>query len=66
MDDFNMLHRRALDDYPEYQKDGSFKRAIEDPSQSPAKPIKDSEIQNRSSLVNQASAMKAKNNAQYI
>ena len=30
-EDINMMHRRVVDEYPEYGKDGSFKRAIEDP-----------------------------------
>jgi len=28
----NMLHRRNLDEYPLYSKDGSFTRAMEDPA----------------------------------
>lgn len=28
----NMMHRRNHDEYPEYAKDGSFKRAIFDPT----------------------------------
>ena len=66
MEDLNMLHRRVTDDYPEYEKDGSFKRAIEVPGTSPTKQIKDIELHNRKSLVNQSSAMKSKNNAQYL
>ena len=65
VDDLNMLHRRNVDEYPEYAKDGSFKRAIVDPLQSPAKAISE-DGRARTSLVNQASSMKAKNNAQYI
>ena len=60
-EDINMMHRRVMDEYPEYAADGSFKRAIEDPGQSPAKHAK--EIDDKTSLVNQASIMKAKNNA---
>ena len=66
VEDLNMLHRRNVDEYPEYAKDGSFKRAIVDPMQSPAKNVPEHDSQTRTSLVNQASSMKAKNNAQYI
>ena len=66
VEDLNMLHRRNVDEYPEYAKDGSFKRAIVDPLQSPAKNAPEHESLARTSLVNQASSMKAKNNAQYI
>ena len=66
VDDLNMLHRRNVDEYPEYGKDGSFKRAIVDPLQSPAKTVSEHDANGRTSLVNQASSMKAKNNAQYI
>ena len=61
-----MLHRRNVDEYPQYDKDGSFKRAIEDPGQSPAKALQAQDNSNKTSLVNQASSMKSKNNAQYI
>lgn len=37
MADINMLHRRIRDEYPLYEKDGSFNRAIEDVSGSPKK-----------------------------
>ena len=37
MEDINMLHRRIRDEYPLYEKDGSFKRMIEDVSSSPKK-----------------------------
>ena len=63
VEDLNMLHRRIVDEYPEYAKDGSFKRAIVDPMQSPAKNVPEHDSQTRTSLVNQASSMKAKNNA---
>ena len=33
-----MLHRRVKDEYPAYAKDGTFERAIEDPTASP-KPL---------------------------
>ena len=66
MEDVNMMHRRVVDEYPEYAKDGSFKREIDDPLQSPYKSPKETELMTKTSLVNQASAMKSKNNAQYI
>ena len=31
----NMLHRRVVDEYPVYSKDGTFSRAIYDPRSSP-------------------------------
>ena len=55
MEDINMMHRRVVDEYPEYAKDGSFKREIEDPLQSPYKSPKDTELMSKTSLVNQAS-----------
>lgn len=66
IEDINMMHRRNVDEYPKYDKDGSFKREIEDPAMSPAKAQKDTDMLSKTSLVNQASQMKAKNNAQYI
>ena len=41
MEDINMMHRRVVDEYPEYAKDGSFKREIDDPLMSPYKSPKD-------------------------
>ena len=65
IDDINMMHRRVVDEYPEYAKDGSFRREIEDPLMSPYKSPKE-DLMMKTSLVNQASSMKSKNNAQYI
>ena len=31
LEDINMLVRRVEDEYPKYEKDGTFHRAIEDP-----------------------------------
>jgi len=64
--DLNMMHRRVVDEYPVYAKDGSYSRAIEDPGMSPQKASREYELNARTSLVNQASSMKAKNNANYI
>lgn len=36
-EDVNMMVRRVVDEYPEYAKDGTFKRAIDDPLMSPYK-----------------------------
>ena len=55
IEDVNMMHRRVVDEYPEYAKDGSFKRKIDDPLQSPYKSPKDTELVTKTSLVNQAS-----------
>ena len=66
MEDINMMHRRVVDEYPEYAKDGSFRREIEDPMMSPYKTPKESEMTHKTSLVNQASSMKSMNNGQYI
>lgn len=62
----NMMHRRNKDEYPEYGKDGSFTRAFVDPRMSPTKAPTAQEILKKASLVNMASSMKAKNNAQYL
>jgi len=62
-DDVNMMVRRVVDEYPEYAKDGTFKREIEDPLMSPSKAPKESDMTYKTSLVNQASSMKSKNNA---
>lgn len=59
----NMMHRRNKDDFPEYAKDGTFTRAIVDPTQSPTKAKDQQDVLKKASLVNQASSMKAKNNA---
>jgi hypothetical protein len=37
VEDLNMMHRRVVDEYPVYAKDGTFNRAIEDPLMSPTK-----------------------------
>ena len=66
LEDINMLVRRIEDEYPKYEKDGTFHRAIEDPLQSPMKYLKELDMLSKTSLVNQASSMKSKNNAQYI
>ena len=55
IEDINMLHRRNVDEYPQYAKDGSFKREIDDPLMSPYKTPKDVDVLTKTSLVNQAS-----------
>lgn len=55
----NMLHRRVIDDYPTYGKDGSFRRAYADPLQSsPAKKHLQQDLMSRT--VTQVSSMKKK------
>mmetsp|Transcript_3254 Transcript_3254/g.4393 ORF Transcript_3254/g.4393 Transcript_3254/m.4393 type:complete len:89 (+) Transcript_3254:41-307(+) len=36
-EELNMMHRRIRDEYPLYAEDGTFERAISDPSFSPKK-----------------------------
>ena len=35
VENLNMMHRRQVDEYPVYNKDGSYHRNIEDPTMSP-------------------------------